>query len=345
MKVIVALDQSQYSEAALKAITNRNWSKDAQFILLSVIDLGLYDHEGWDASLLLNLNEYKKGLLAKRNQYLDSCVESLKRALPTNKIRKKVLQGRPRECIIGEVRDCDPDLLIMGSHGRKGVSKLLLGSVAESVLVEAMCPVEIVKLQSDVNVENLDSKSSEDLITFESTEEEQTDKELKVVIAVQDMNCVNYISEFLSAYHPITNKTNLMLIHACQPATNFNFVDTDGAAEELCTQISTERFRLGKKYINEMYKKIDLTLSTPVDKVKQYIEEGDPKLLIADKVNQWKPDLLILGSHVKTGLKSLGSISRPLVTDVDCSVIVVPLLDKVDIKQMLDKKRKIHIIV
>ena len=42
-------------------------------------------------------------------------------------------------------RDCDADLIVMGSHGRAGIEKLLLGSVTQRVLQDAPMPVLVVK--------------------------------------------------------------------------------------------------------------------------------------------------------------------------------------------------------
>lgn len=148
MKVIVALDVSEHSEAALKSVAERPWTSGSEITLISVIDLGLYDHEGWNANNILNLNKINKELVAERTQYLDLAAETLKKKLPQCKISTRVLQGRARECIVNEVKHFDPDLLIMGSHGRTGFKRLLLGSVAESVMVNTMCPVEIVKIPS-----------------------------------------------------------------------------------------------------------------------------------------------------------------------------------------------------
>lgn len=47
--------------------------------------------------------------------------------------------------ILGEARDWGADLLVLGSHGRHGLQRLLLGSVAESVLRQAHCPVLLVR--------------------------------------------------------------------------------------------------------------------------------------------------------------------------------------------------------
>jgi len=51
----------------------------------------------------------------------------------------------PRHAIIETAADWPADLIVMGSHGRRGFDRLLLGSVAESVLRHAQCSVEIVR--------------------------------------------------------------------------------------------------------------------------------------------------------------------------------------------------------
>lgn len=153
MKVIAALDVSDHSEAALKSIASRPWSAGTEITLISVIDLGLYDHEGWNANNIINLNQLNKKLVAERTQYLDLAVDKLKKKLPQCKIERRVLQGRAREGILNDAKHFEPDLLIMGSHGHTGVKRMLLGSVAESVMINAVCPVEIVKIAS-YEVEN-----------------------------------------------------------------------------------------------------------------------------------------------------------------------------------------------
>ncbi len=56
-----------------------------------------------------------------------------------------ILAGRPYEAIINTARENDIDLIVVGSHGRTGIDKLLMGSVAERVVVLSPCPVLIVK--------------------------------------------------------------------------------------------------------------------------------------------------------------------------------------------------------
>jgi nucleotide-binding universal stress UspA family protein len=52
----------------------------------------------------------------------------------------------PRHAIVDCAREWGADLIILGSHGRRGLDRLLLGSVAESVVRHAPCSVEVVRL-------------------------------------------------------------------------------------------------------------------------------------------------------------------------------------------------------
>ena len=56
-----------------------------------------------------------------------------------------LLDGAPHEQIPRAVRRTRADLLVIGTHGRTGLTKVLLGSVAERVLRLAPCPVLTVR--------------------------------------------------------------------------------------------------------------------------------------------------------------------------------------------------------
>jgi universal stress protein A len=53
--------------------------------------------------------------------------------------------GRAADEIVIQAKDDEVDLIVMGSHGRSGISHLLVGSVAESVVRHAPCPVLVVR--------------------------------------------------------------------------------------------------------------------------------------------------------------------------------------------------------
>lgn len=56
-----------------------------------------------------------------------------------------VVSGDPREVIIHKAKDLNVELIVMGTHGRRGISRALIGSVAESVVRTAPCSVLVVR--------------------------------------------------------------------------------------------------------------------------------------------------------------------------------------------------------
>ena len=55
--------------------------------------------------------------------------------------------GNPADVILDKSGDPEINLVIMGSHGKKGLSRFIMGSVAETVVRKAQCPVLIVKAE------------------------------------------------------------------------------------------------------------------------------------------------------------------------------------------------------
>jgi len=74
-------------------------------------------------------------------------VEDTASALSKLQYRAKgyILMGEPVSAILQEVSASDPDLILMGSHGRRGVTRFLLGSVSHAVLHRAPGPLLIVR--------------------------------------------------------------------------------------------------------------------------------------------------------------------------------------------------------
>jgi len=81
--------------------------------------------------------------------HLVECREQLRQlSLPdTGGIRaeRRLLEGDPATEIVREARDIHADLIVMGTHGRTGLARLLMGSVAEQVVRQAPCPVLTMK--------------------------------------------------------------------------------------------------------------------------------------------------------------------------------------------------------
>lgn len=72
-------------------------------------------------------------------------------------VRRKILVGAPAEIIVEEAQTERADLIVMGTHGRTGLTHVLLGSVAEAVIQKAPCPVLAVQIKQQGEPRGRDS--------------------------------------------------------------------------------------------------------------------------------------------------------------------------------------------
>jgi nucleotide-binding universal stress UspA family protein len=60
-------------------------------------------------------------------------------------VETAVREGDPRTAVVDEADEWQADLIVVGSHGRTGLERLVLGSVAQAVVAHAHCSVEVVR--------------------------------------------------------------------------------------------------------------------------------------------------------------------------------------------------------
>jgi nucleotide-binding universal stress UspA family protein len=72
---------------------------------------------------------------------------------PTVKTEHVLAEGDPTEQILHHAREASADLIVMGTHGSSGLTRLLMGSVAESVTRRAECPVLTLRKPVHSNLE------------------------------------------------------------------------------------------------------------------------------------------------------------------------------------------------
>ena len=87
---------------------------------------------------------------AGARHYWQNQLEQIRPVDPRIVVRHVLLVGDPAREIVRFGRDATMDLIVMGTHGRTGLERLLLGSVAEHVMKEASCSVLVVKLPRGV---------------------------------------------------------------------------------------------------------------------------------------------------------------------------------------------------
>ena len=145
MKVLLALDDSSHSALALENVLARPWTADTQFMVLTVLEPFHPDFAGWEISAVDQAMAYAERQKADAGKYASVCAAKLSEKFGGERVSFESLEGRIKETIIQAAIDWQADLLIMGSHGRTGIERFLLGSVSQAVVSHAPCSVEIVK--------------------------------------------------------------------------------------------------------------------------------------------------------------------------------------------------------
>ena len=138
MTVLVAYDNSEPAQKALQWATDEHPGEE--IILLRIIEAA-----GGSTSAGINLAQEK--LMELQDEKQDEISEEATNVIENDDIdvRTETAIGDPAQEIVEFAEENDVDHILVGSHGRSGVSRVLLGSVAEKVVRRAPVPVTVVR--------------------------------------------------------------------------------------------------------------------------------------------------------------------------------------------------------
>lgn len=142
MRVLISTDGSTCSEAALRAALERPWPEGSHFRVLTVIEHPAISYVS-SGDVMLNYETMMDAARESFQSVVDRAVARLNEAGLT--ASGLIREGTAAEEIIDEAKEWGADLILVGTHGRRGVSRFLLGSVAQKVAAHASCSVEIVR--------------------------------------------------------------------------------------------------------------------------------------------------------------------------------------------------------
>jgi nucleotide-binding universal stress UspA family protein len=150
MKVLVATDGSECSLTAARSVAARPWPVGTVFKILSVEELVSMPVPVEVSSLAAIypaslLEELMTTARARAVGAVECTRKILVQAGLTVLEQNQNLAGDPRRIILDTAETWPADLIALGSHGRHGLDRILMGSVAESVAVHAHCSVVVVR--------------------------------------------------------------------------------------------------------------------------------------------------------------------------------------------------------
>ena len=141
MQILLAVDDSKFSDAALQAVIAQIPPQGTEVLVLHVVEPITLSpppqmSPGYAPELESRVKDGRE-LVEREAQRLRAVGFKADGAVENGDIREKIIDA---------AAEWRADLIVMGSHGRRGVQRLLLGSVAEHVARHAQCSVEIVRI-------------------------------------------------------------------------------------------------------------------------------------------------------------------------------------------------------
>lgn len=290
MKIVVALDGSSSSDAVIQeAARRRPWPEGTEFLAVTALDPFFFTH----APLLLE--EAKKSTL--------EALEEQAKLLEDSgwKVEKHVVMENPRHGLPRVAGDWHADLILVGSHGRGAIGRLLVGSTAQAVLRHAECSVEVVRGPRPKRKAG-GAEGMRVLIPTDGSDLAMT--ALRSVVAMPWPKG----SEFKVLSSPefpvlVGEYPYYAPEQVAELAKGGEMQATGAAAKGL-----------------ELLTKAALQARSEVTEPKD-----SPSYAILSAAEQWEADLIVMGSHGRRGFDRivLGSVSETLALHAKCSVEVV----------------------
>ena len=138
-KILVPLDGSKLAEEALSAV-EAALPKDHEIVLVTSVD----------PAVIRTFEDFAHAEQITVYEAVERYQGDVVSALTTRGVRARafyVVDPDAADGVLRAARDEQPTMLVMSSHGRTGLRKLMLGSVAERILKEVECPILIVPMR------------------------------------------------------------------------------------------------------------------------------------------------------------------------------------------------------
>jgi nucleotide-binding universal stress UspA family protein len=140
-RIVIAVDNSAFAESLARNGLEFVKRLKAEAAIISVTDTrSLLGTEGLSVSEAITL---------QKNSATENLNIVIKKVFGDYPVIRYILEGDPCQEILAFVNEWSADMIIIGTHGRKGISRILLGSVAEMVLRHSHVPVIIIPVNHE----------------------------------------------------------------------------------------------------------------------------------------------------------------------------------------------------
>lgn len=204
----------------------------------------------------------------------------------------------PGEAITAYVEEQGVDLVVMGTHGRRGLQRLLIGSVTEEVLRTAPCPV----------------------LTVRGGEDQPSAWNVRNVLAPVDFSEASLQAVKHTKELALTYGAQITLLHAVEEVmypSAYGLEMADAPGPEVIDRVESSLAELARDEIGYEHVVVDSTVGYAPSTILDYAEANDV-------------DLIVIATHGRSGLERLllGSVTERVVRRASVPVFVVKSFGK-----------------
>jgi len=310
MKILIGYDGSECADAALDDLMRAGLPEVAEAQILTVAEVWLPPPPPTIDEVVQQARQVKvpadlKRVYSRVAAAIEAAQEKVERArdrvlanFPSWSVCAQAVSGSAAWEMLFKAAELNPNLIVVGSHGRSAIGRLVLGSISQKVLTEAACSVRVARGRVEEPgspirmVIGLDgSPGSFSAVRAVASRNWPANAEVKLVV--------------------VYDQWSLPLVGDLIPAVG-DAIDEENSAE--------------KSWAEEIALKAANILKDSTLKISQLIREGDPKVELPKLAEEWSADCIFVGS---TGFSNrlerfvLGSVSAAVAARAHCSVEVV----------------------
>ena len=293
---------TDFSECAMQAFPHALYLAEryeAQLIMLHAIVIHRDDpyNPVYEFPDMKDIESKLRKTAQERAQALINKMHTEKVSVITDQVRG----FSPADVILDYGQDKDVDLIVMGTHGRRGLGHLFLGSVAEEVVRLSTCPV----------------------LTIREREKPQPIEELEKILFPIDFSNHSSVALGHAKYLAQEYLARLILLHVVEETVHPAFYASGKTSIfDLMPDIKDKSTKLMEDFLSKA--------EGPEVETEMHIVEGNAAREIVRFVEDQKIDLIVIATHGLTGMDHflLGSVTEKVVRRASCPVFTVKSFGK-----------------
>lgn len=294
MRVLVAVDGSAPAGRAVELVANIAWPAGTEVLAVEAVETGAGLFGGpWPAVAMFQADSLEAEIRAEAQLTVAEARGRLAR--PGLTAEGAVLRGRAATAIVERARGMRADLVVVGSRGHGTIETMLLGSVSAEVVDHAPAPVLVAR---GVGIG-------------------------RVVLAFDGSPCAARAAELVCRW-PIFAGSSVRVVSVADVEVPWWTGFPEPNSPQLIP-IYLDAADAARRQHEQLAREMTAQLQAAGLRAEADRREGDAATEILAAARESKADLIVLGTHGRTGLARLvlGSVARNVIQHAGCSVLVV----------------------